>query len=156
MLIATPLCGRRCPMTKSDWMLLAITAAGAKGLSPVQLQKTLFLLGKEMPEAVGSDWYAFEPYNYGPFDRRVYEDAESLARKGEVEITQRAGENWNRFTPTRDGEVTASWRVREAPPGAVDYLNRLVEWVQQQTFQKLVSTIYAKYPEMRANSVFQG
>jgi len=142
-------------MNRKDWTLLAICAAGHKGLSPVQLQKTLFLLGKEIPEAVNGDFYDFQPYNYGPFDRRAYIDAEALADEGRVEISQNAGENWNRFTATRDGEIKASYLQREVPE-ATEYLSRLVPWVQQQTFQQLVKAIYAKYPEMRANSVFQG
>lgn len=142
-------------MNRKDWTLLAITAAKMKGLSPVQLQKTLFLLGREMGPAVGSNFYDFKPYHYGPFDRSVYTDAEQLAKAGEVEITQRPGENWNSYVATRDGEVRASWLAREAP-AAAEYLDELVNWVQHQSFQSLVTAIYAEYPEMRANSVFQG
>lgn len=143
-------------MNRKDWTLLAIATAKTKGLSPVQLQKTLFLLGKEMSDAVArTGFYDFEPYHYGPFDRAVYTDAVQLAKGGEVEITQRAGENWNSYVATRDGEIRASWLAREVP-AAVAYLDRLVEWVQSQSFQGLVTAIYAKYPEMRANSVFQG
>jgi hypothetical protein len=140
---------------RQDWTLLAICAADARGLSPVQLQKTLFLLGKAMPQVVGGGFYKFAPYHYGPFDRAVYTDAEQLAHSGEVEITQREGENWNRYIPTRDGEIRASFLQREAPEAA-KYLNELVGWVQQQSFQSLVAAIYEKYPEMRTNSVFQG
>lgn len=142
-------------LTRKDWTLLAVEAAGVQGLSPVQLQKTLFLLGKEMPEAVGNAFYQFQPYHYGPFDHGVYADAEQLAKAGEVEITHRKGENWNRYVITRDGTVRASFVKREAP-AAFEYVCRLVEWVHGQTFQSLVTAIYAKYPEMRKNSVFQG
>lgn len=142
-------------LTRKDWTLLAIAAAKLKGLSPVQLQKTLFLLGREMPEAVGRDFYDFTAYHYGPFDRAVYTDAEELAVAGEVEVTQRAGENWNRYLVTREGEIRASYLEREVPQAA-KYLDELLDWVLRQTFQGLVTAIYAKYPEMRANSVFQG
>jgi hypothetical protein len=141
---------------RSDWLLLALDAAGSKGLSPVQLQKALFLLGKELPDVVAATgWYDFEPYNYGPFDSAVYSDAKNLANSREAEIVQREGETWNRYLITRDGEVRASYVAREHPKVA-DYLRRLVAWVQAQTFQSLVSAVYAKYPDMRANSVFQG
>ena len=142
-------------MKRTDWTLMALNAAGPDGLSPVQLQKTLFILSKQLPDAVGDSFYNFVPYNYGPFDRAVYEDAEELARGGQIEITQRDGENWNRYVITREGEVDISRAVYEHRDAA-DYLERLVKWVQEQTFQGLVSAVYAKYPEMRANSVFQG
>ena len=99
-------------MNRKDWMLLAVCAANGKGLSPVQLQKTLFLLGREMPHAVGSGFYHFSAYHYGPFDRNVYLDAEHLAGMGELAITQRSGENWNRYLATAEGcERAARLRV---------------------------------------------
>jgi hypothetical protein len=41
------------PLTRSDWTLLAIDAGGASGLSPVQIQKVLFLLGENYGELTG-------------------------------------------------------------------------------------------------------
>jgi len=142
-------------MNRKNATLLAIYLAEGKGLSPVQIQKTLFLLGKEMPQAVAADFYQFKPYNFGPFDRAVYSDAEQLAKDGEIEIKQRPGENWNRYVISQDGAIRASYLAREVPQTAT-YLETLVEWVQRQTFEGLITAIYEKYPEMRANSVFQG
>jgi len=141
---------------RKDWTLLAICAADAKGLSPVQLQKTLFLLGRELPEEVGHAYYDFRPYHYGPFDRTVYSDAEVLAESGHVAITQRDGESWSRYLATAKGCERAEAIKKEAPASAVAYLQRVVDWALRQSFQQLVRSIYARYPEMRANSVFQG
>lgn len=142
-------------LSRKDFTLLAVDAAKSKGLTPVQLQKTLFLLRMKMPQAVPDNFYDFKPYNYGPFDRMVYSDAESLVKEGQVEIRQWPGENWNRYLVTREGEIRASYAAHERAEVA-DYIARLVEWVQKQTFESLVTAIYAQYPEMRANSVFQG
>jgi len=143
-------------MNRTDWTLLAICAANGKGLSPVQLQKALFLLGRELTDAVGSGYYDFRPYHYGPFDRQVYADAEGLAAAGEVAIARREGENWNRYLATAEGCARAEGVKHGAPSEAVDYLNRVVQWALRQSFQQLVRAVYDKYPEMRANSVFQG
>ena len=141
---------------RTDWLLLALDAAGSKGLTPVQLQKTLFLLGKKMPDQVGTEFYDFKPYHYGPFDRAVYTDAEKLAATGRIEIEQREGENFNRYIITRDGEVDVSRLAYEAKD-VFEYLkDKLLPWIRSQTFQSLVSAIYAEYPEMRKHSVFQG
>jgi len=35
------------PMEPSEWLLVTVASGGEKGLSPVQLQKSLFLLGQE-------------------------------------------------------------------------------------------------------------
>jgi uncharacterized protein YwgA len=142
-------------MERKDWTLLAICAANAKGLSPVQLQKTLFLLGEELPRFVGNDFYQFSPYHYGPFDRSVYDDAEKLADEGLVAITQRSGENWNRYLATAEGCARAEGTKESAPAAAVEYLNNVVAWALRQSFTSLVRAIYERYPRMKANSVFQ-
>ena len=55
-------------MDDRDFLLLVVASGKDKALTPVQLQKSLFLLGKtDLAEAVDSP-YDFEPYHYGPFD----------------------------------------------------------------------------------------
>ena len=143
-------------MTRKDWTLIAICAAKEKGLSPVQLQKSLFLLGREMKKQVGANFYKFAPYHYGPFDRTVYDDASSLAEEGFVMITRRPGENWNRYIITTAGCDRAAVLRGAAPQDAVEYLERVVSWALRQTFQGLVREIYERYPDMKVNSVFHG
>lgn len=46
--------------------------------TPVQVQKTMFLMRQEAPALVGSGFYEFEAYNYGPFNAQIYNDLESL------------------------------------------------------------------------------
>ena len=75
-------------LQRKDWTLLAIALAGGLPLSPAQLQKAVFLFGEQMPKDVlPEDFYDFQPYNYGPFCRDVYTDAEELAAEGLVEIS---------------------------------------------------------------------
>jgi uncharacterized protein len=143
-------------VNRRDWTLLAICAAGGKGVSPVQLQKVLFLLGRELPHEVSPNFYTFAPYNYGPFSRAIYDDAECLADSGAVAITKVPGENWNRFIATGEGCVRAEEARRSAPKAAAEYLDRAVEWASRQSFQSLVRSIYDKYPDMKVNSVFNG
>jgi hypothetical protein len=143
-------------MRRENWTLLAICDAGESGLSPVQLQKTMFLLGREMSDAVGDGFYDFVPYNYGPFDARVYSDAEYLASKGLVDVGQPMGARWKTFRATAKGCAAAAEVESSIDPKAVDYLRDVVAWTQKLSFQALVKAIYTKYPEMRANSVFAG
>ena len=109
-------------MTRQDWLLLVLAAADGKPLSPLQLQKSLFLgsvdisrsfplsrestspcrsggaiggparpngvggsaacpkcqhnlVGYDLARLLGSDFYTFRPFDYGPFDAAVYRDA---------------------------------------------------------------------------------
>lgn len=139
-------------MERYHWTLLATKLANTSGLSPVQLQKALFLLAKGMPNAVGSDFYTFIPHNYGPFSRDIYEDATRLARENLVAITSEGRYPQYRCTPA--GEGIAKMMLPTADPKAVEYLDNIVTWVQRQTFAGLVSSIYRKFPEYRVNSVF--
>lgn len=137
-----------------DWTLIAIASSRSRPLTPVQLQKSLFLLGKKLPSEVGPDFYSFEPYNYGPFSRQVYVDAEELNSNGLVAFVPHPGGDWQDYAPTRTGTKRASDIVKTASPKAVAYLSKVVQWSSEQTFPELVRWIYANYPEYKKNSLF--
>ena len=143
-------------MHRQNWTLLAIYFAGGSGLSPVQLQKSLFLIGQELRETVGDSFYSFIPYNYGPFSIDVYRDANALAERDLVNIMQRTGESWNCYTISDTGREHSEQLKDSAPPNGVSYLKVVVDWAKGLTFQQLVRSIYKQYPSFRKNSVFQG
>ncbi len=143
-------------MNASEWTLAAIALAGDAGLSPVQLQKTLFLLGTELPDVVGGAFYNFRKYDYGPFAREIYADAEDLAAQGFVRVARVPGQSWNQYQITDGGRKYAEELMRHAPPRGVTYLRDVVRWAQGLSFETLVREIYKKYPEYRENSVFRG
>jgi uncharacterized protein len=141
-------------MNRKDWTLLAISFAGDSGLSPVQLQKCIFLLGQEQQGCVGQGFYEFSPYNYGPFSKLVYNDAEELSSQGLISIDRPIGSFATyRITPT--GAEFSKQLVTEAPIPAVAYLEQVVEWAKPLSFSELVRAIYGKYPDYRINSIFQ-
>ena len=144
-------------MKKQHWTLLAICAAKGQGLSPVQLQKSLFLLGRRLSkEELGEDFYEFVPYNYGPFDVKIYHDAEGLEELRLITITQPTGYRWKSYQATPFVVELAAKLRTEVLPHALAYLDEVVAWVHGLSFRDLVRAIYEAYPEFRANSVFQG
>lgn len=142
-------------MDNKAWTLLAIAAAEGQPLTPVQLQKSLFLLGRNAPKSVGDDFYRFSPYNYGPFCQRVYSDAEILAATGLVRIDRPVGRSWVEYAITDAGMLRASEIRKSVSVEVVSYLQNVVAWCKSLSFQELVSAIYEAYPEQRANSVFR-
>lgn len=142
-------------LQNKDWTLLAISAAQGESLTPVQLQKSLFLMGQNAPWAVGRSYYHFSPYNYGPFSQRVYTDAEVLARDGLVRIERRPGQSWVEYSATPVGLRKAAEIERQVPSSAAEYLRSVVAWAHGLTFGELVSAIYSAFPEQRVNSVFR-
>ncbi len=142
-------------MDRRHWPLLVIDQAGPVGLSPVQLQKILFLIGKNLPDEVGTDYYEFVPYNYGPFDQQVYADADSLIRSELVQSVQVSGRNWAYYTITSGGHDLAGYvRENEISERMSQYIATVVKWVQSLSFAQLLSAIYRAYPEYKAKSVF--
>jgi hypothetical protein len=143
-------------MNREDWVVLALDCAGARALSPAQMQKSLFLLGEELPGILGTaDFYRFVPYNYGPFCKQIYDDAESLAARGLVTILREPGVRYLQYEATAEGRELAKRLRAKADARAVAYLEQVVTWAKRQSFSQLVRSIYEKYPEFRQNSVFQ-
>ena len=141
-------------LQRKNWTLLVISAAGSTGLSPVQLQKCLFLIGKNLPVEVGDYFYSFVAYNYGPFDAAVYSDAESLVDEQLINIARASGRAWAYYVITPKGEEVAQAIRSNLSPKAWDYVSRTVAWIKRLTFSQLLMAIYKAYPEYRANSVF--
>lgn len=140
---------------KEDWVLLAISFAKDGGLSPVQLQKSLFLLGKMFRKEVGKKFYKFIPYNYGPFCQAIYSDSEILAKESLIDIWIPIEKGWSEYSITPKGSEYAEKLKNQVPLKAYQYLCEVVNWVCSITFQQLIRSIYHKFPEYRINSVFQ-
>ncbi len=141
-------------MTRKDWLLLAIDAAKDDGLDPIQLQKSLFLLGQKRGQQVGPGYYNFEPHNYGPFSKDIYVDVDDLVTKGLVSKTRQTGYAWSVLRITEVGQKRAAVLRGEAPESALSYLDKAVAWVKNTRFDELVRSIYKHFPEYRQNSIF--
>ena len=142
-------------MERRYWALIVIDEAGAAGLSPLQLQKSLFLIGKNLSDELGDSYYTFVPYNYGPFDAQVYSDAQYLIQQGLVRSYQITGRNWSYYTITETGQRIANHvRQTELSERASQYVTRVISWIKSLTFAQLLAAIYQAYPEYKAKSVF--
>jgi hypothetical protein len=143
-------------MDRRSWVLMAIDSAGQQGLTPAQLQKVLFLLKQEVPAALEApDFYEFVPYNYGPFSKLIYHDAEFLAQGGFVNIITALGSSFPIYSITSEGASQSKLLRQVANQQARSYLDLVVNWAKGLSFSQLVTSIYKKYPAYRVNSVFQ-
>jgi hypothetical protein len=144
---------RMATITRRDWVLLVIAAAQGKAMTPAQLQKALFLIGQEHPEAVGEDYYDFIPYDYGPFCVDIYHDAIRLRLEDKVQIVNNG--RWNDYYATPIGMKSAA-ELREGLSTELgEYIDRTVSWIRRLSFQELVREVYKRYPHFRVNSIFQ-
>jgi hypothetical protein len=132
-----------------------LALADGEPLTPVQIQKSLFLADEEVGGAFrASSKYQFEPYDYGPFDKHVYTDAQILAARGLVKI-ETDPRGWSTYAATKDGLQRAADLKARLNGGQSEMLNRIVGLVRRLSFTQLVSAIYRKYPRMRERSVFR-
>lgn len=141
-------------MQRDYWPLLALFYANERRLTPVQLQKTLFLVGQYVI-APGSDYYKFEPYHYGPFDQTIYSDIDDLAEQGLVERVESDAYRGFEFKLTIAGVRAAEREQHNLNPAQQSYLAECVPWVRSQTFRQLVMAIYSAFPWTAKNSVFK-
>ena len=141
-------------MERKDWTLLAIASAGGEPIQPVQLQKALFLLGRERAVHVPG-FYEFEKHNWGPFSKAIFEDAEKLEAEGLVVIVRLPWRSMKEYLPTEAGKRMAESFMKEVPGDSGSYLMRAVQWVRSLSFSELLTQIYKRYPEFRTNSLFR-
>src|SRR4051812_25636312 len=141
-------------MTRNEILLAGLAAGGENATyTPVQVQKLFFLLDKEASTALGGPFFNFVPYDYGPFDQAVYAGLDDLARRDLASI-QSTGK-YRVYGLSQAGQAEGKRLLSMLQPSAKDYVANVAKWVRQLSFQQLVASIYNKYPEMKANSVFR-
>ena len=143
-------------MDKKDILLLTVNASQTKSLTPVQLQKSLFLISQAKLPELPEDIYLFEPYHYGPFCVDIYSDAEQLQKLGLLIRVPSPIGSWTNSVVTASGAQKASELEKAISAENLKFIQAIVSWVQSLSFSQLVKTIYQIYPQFRQNSVFQG
>ncbi len=140
-------------MTKSEVVLAALAPAQGKQHSPVQVQKLLFLLDREASHLVDGPHFNFEPYNYGPFDKAVYQVLDELDEDELVTIRSGGWQRTYALTPT--GQNEGDRLLGELSDSTKDYIRRVSAFVLKLNFLQLVSAIYKAYPDMQKNSILR-
>lgn len=142
-------------MDRNQMLLAALSAGGAGAtFSPVQVQKLFFLIDREVSHLVGGPHFNFRPYDYGPFDRNVYDALDMLSFSGSVRV-QNSGK-YRTYSLSESGFAAGESFLRQLPPNAGRYISELAHWVRNLSFEQLVASIYKSYPDMKVNSVFRG
>lgn len=141
---------------RRDWLLIALDGAGDNGLSPVQVQKTMFVFWKGAERRLGADeFYNFEAYNFGPFDASIYQDLERMEMEGLCRILNPRSTAARLYLITDTGRDNAR-RLRSGKRSTCEYVDSVVQWVRRKSFPELLRAIYRKWPEYRRNSIFAG
>ena len=124
-------------------------------MSPVQIQKALFLFGQEVGDAIGTEFYSFEPYDYGPFNATICADLRRLTVEGHVRSKWHPGRRWKSYAITGAGRHAVLALEPHADARLTEFLERIVAWVKERSFCDLLRSVYAAYPDFAVNSVFR-
>ncbi len=141
-------------MDREDFMLAVMSHAGNRTFTPVQVQKLFFLLDRNVPDPQNGPYFDFEPYDYGPFDKEVYEELDNLDEQEFVEVMKPFGHGVRTYRLTDEGKVLGEKHFEALPKDVQQYIEKTVDFVRSLSFADLVSAIYKEYPDMKVNSVF--
>ena len=142
-------------MDRKEMLLLTVATAEDGGLTPVQLQKALFLIGESKLDGLPTDYYEFVPYNYGPFDPTIYNEADDLGAIDQVAQIPVPGRSWAVYHITPSGQAEAQRIRSKSDPNLVAHVRAIVQWITGLSFSELLRAIYSAHPQFRENSVFQ-
>jgi uncharacterized protein len=140
-------------VNREDIVLATFAVSSGAFHSPVQVQKLLFLIDRNLKGEIGGPYFHFVPYNYGPFDKAVYDVLEKLSDQNLVEIVTRNA--WREYALTESGIRRGNAILKDLSLKATKYIEDSSKFVLSLGFTDLVSSIYKAYPEMKRNSVFQ-
>ena len=140
------------PLVDRNDLVTAALAAGGHRVrySPAHVQKLFFLIDRELAPHVDGPHFRFEPFHYGPFDREVYRVLDTLSSMGRLDKV--ALGNLYDFGLTGMGQAAGDAILVARPPEVAACLGECARWVRLQSFRSLVTEIYARYPDMAANS----
>ncbi|MBF0567934.1 MAG: hypothetical protein HQK95_03615 [Nitrospirae bacterium] len=138
----------------ADIVLAALAASNGADHSPVQIQKLLFLIDKKVSTRIEGPFFNFIPYDYGPFDRTIYDVLDNLSKEGQVDVVSYANLRWHKYRLTLDGQKKGEEVLNTFPFEVRDYFSKLSGFVRSLSFEQLVAVIYNAYPDMKIKSVF--
>lgn len=142
-------------MNKRDLLLAAMAAGEGAEHSPVQVQKLMFLIEKNVGVDLGERVFDFVPYDYGPFDSSLYEVLRELEQNKLATATPTV-RGWKRYSLSPAGQALGAEILGRLPQRASKYIAEVSVFVRKLSFAQLVSAVYKAYPEMKVNSVFKG
>jgi uncharacterized protein len=137
--------------------LLMFLGVSPTPVDPIRIMKGMFLITKKIP----ADWlpigdrYEFVAYDYGPCSFEIYRDLDNFVKQGLVRTDEVPGESWKRFSVSPSGKAEVAKLEQTMRPEVCDYIRRVRQFVGRLSFQRLLKSIYAAFPEYARNSVFE-
>jgi len=131
---------------------MAMSAKGRKArFGPVQIQKLLFLLDKEIAPYIEGPHFSFQPHHHGPYDEVISNQLSALCDVGYVRIYRE--EHHRTYALTASGYKQGKDILSTLTKPVRQNIAEAAQWVLSLRFGELLVAIYRHYPEMAVNSV---
>lgn len=138
---------------RPGWILLFLEApSGPYPTDQIRVMKGMFLAG-QIPGHPVSSLYAFDPYDYGPFDSTVYRDLDKLQLAGLIAVERSPGSARRNYALTPLGRDRARSLKGELPLEQVTAVADAKKKVTCLGFDDLLRQIYSEYPTYATQSV---
>lgn len=140
-------------MIDSRLLPLAVIRADDDAVEGItRLQKLVF---RTQNDIMNSDQYEFEPHDYGPFSKELYNDVDNLVEEDYIKCEIKETSNGNRkkvYSITDEGErILERFSGRELER-RFDEIRDLKQRDNDKPLLELLSEIYTEHPEMAKNS----
>lgn len=147
------------PWDREKWIILDLYSLGTIN-GRTRFMKLLFLQYNESRMIVRDLFYKFEPWDYGPFSKQVYEDGEELKHDGLLTIKQHTY-NTNGLRQrtlwihslTEKGADVAQKLLKKLPPDTENTIRGMLKRFNEMALFELLRYVYDKYPRYVTRSL---
>ena len=124
-------------------------------LDRIRMQKAVFLF-TQSGSADWRDFYAYTPYNWGPYSGALTRNVDLLMSAGRIQTEHVTGSQYPSYETTEVGEVHAQQVWGELSEPERTFVLAVRSYVTSKSFQKLLREVYAAFPQYATKSQFQG
>ena len=125
-------------MIERQRILLMFVDRSAGPVPKTNLMKMLFLLREEKPESIGSSFYEFVPYKYGPFSFQAYREISALESSGFLEA--------NELKIPSLVLKRAREEIRKLPERAIHGVESILYRYRGVPLEHLLDDVYDRFP----------
>lgn len=140
---------------RQRWLLCLVGwSQGTFPWTQIPFNKATFLLSKSDLEFSGLD-YAFEPYNYGPWDPQVTDDLDSLVKQGCLTMHPISYSRGIEYRLTDWGRRRVEQQAHEVSDVQRKVIVTIATRVTAKHYTDMLRDLYAEYPAVAKNSILR-
>lgn len=139
-------------LSREDYVLLLISLPGGRyDLDRIRVMKGMFLLAEEAPDGMPK-LHNFKAYDWGPFSPDVYDDLDTLERRGLIAVEGGVRHRYETYRATSLGQVRAAQLIGSLPKPVAEKVAEVKNLVTSMPFLHLLEYVYDRHPDYAKRS----